>query len=502
MSATTGRVLIVDDNRTSRLKLALAMRNLGYAHEEAEDGSRALERLAQDGFDLVLLDIVMPGLDGFGVLERMKADARLREIPVLVISGMDDDMASVVRAIELGAEDFLPKTFDPVLLRARVSTCIERKKLRDQELDYLRQVEVLAGAAAVMERGMFHPRKLGLEPVAARPDALGRLARVFGDMADQVYERERALQRNIRSLKGGLLLLFVGAIWGLMVPLSRMIALDISDSAGSAFWTNLVGGILCCAWAQRQGRMTWPGRGILGFAALIAAIDAAASILFFVVAGHLPGIVVSIVVALEGFAVFLFAAAIRIEDASARRFAGLALGMAGVVVLLFAREKAEGVSDWVWIGVALSLPLLFATSNLLVALRIPPEIDLTAATGMMLLGSAAFSLPIALASGEFFVLGVDATAGHALILLVGVLTAVADVGYVRLVASTGAVFASQSAYVVTAAGVAWSVLLLGEALSLSSLAALATIIAGLALVGTKREAADMEVQFRRRSRRA
>ena len=141
------RILVVDDSRTSRVKLAAAVRQLGHKAIEAADGEAALSMLSKEGFDAVLLDIVMPGLDGFGVLDAMKRSSRLRDIPVIVVSSLEEDMDSVVRAIELGAEDFLPKDFDPVLLRARLNACLERKRLRDQEVEYLNQVGRLTRAA-------------------------------------------------------------------------------------------------------------------------------------------------------------------------------------------------------------------------------------------------------------------------------------------------------------------------------------------------------------------
>lgn len=133
-------VLVVDDNLTSRMKMSMAAKQLGHMTEGAADGQAALELLADGGFDLVLLDIEMPVLDGYGVLEAMKADARLRDIPVIVISAVED-MSAVVKGIELGAQDFLPKDFDRVLFAARVGACLGQKLLRDQEATYLAQIE-------------------------------------------------------------------------------------------------------------------------------------------------------------------------------------------------------------------------------------------------------------------------------------------------------------------------------------------------------------------------
>lgn len=123
-------ILLVDDDELNRYTLARRLTRDGYANlGMAGNGVEALAALRQDKFDLVLLDIMMPELDGFGVLEAMKMDAALTGIPVIVISA-NDDSANFVRAIELGAVDYLSKPFDPVLLRARVAASLERRRLQ------------------------------------------------------------------------------------------------------------------------------------------------------------------------------------------------------------------------------------------------------------------------------------------------------------------------------------------------------------------------------------
>src|SRR5512143_2164975 len=128
-----GHILVVDDHRTTRLKILLGLKQQGHTITEAENGRQALEKLKADSFDLVLLDIMMPELDGYQVLEQMKQDHALRDVPVIVISAQEE-LESLVHGIELGAEDYLPKSFDPVLLRARIGACLEKKHLRDQEV--------------------------------------------------------------------------------------------------------------------------------------------------------------------------------------------------------------------------------------------------------------------------------------------------------------------------------------------------------------------------------
>jgi diguanylate cyclase (GGDEF)-like protein/PAS domain S-box-containing protein len=123
-------ILIVDDDELNRYTLARRLTRDGFANlGMAANGVEALAALRQDKFDLILLDIMMPELDGFGVLEAMKADKALAGIPVIVISANDDN-AKFVRAIELGAMDYLAKPFDPVLLKARVRSSLERRQLQ------------------------------------------------------------------------------------------------------------------------------------------------------------------------------------------------------------------------------------------------------------------------------------------------------------------------------------------------------------------------------------
>lgn len=137
--ARQGQILVVDDNRMNRLTLGRGVQQQGHAVAMAENGQQALEMIRSSAFDLVLLDIVMPEMDGFQVLEVMKRDPELRGIPVIVISALEE-MESVIRCINIGAEDYLNKPFDPVLLRARINACLEKKWLRDQEQAHLRQL--------------------------------------------------------------------------------------------------------------------------------------------------------------------------------------------------------------------------------------------------------------------------------------------------------------------------------------------------------------------------
>ena len=134
-------LLVVDDNEDNRYTLTRRLTREGYTNiSVAENGRQALEMVKARAFDLVLLDIMMPEVNGYEVLERMKADAQLRHVPVIMISAVGE-MDSVIRCIELGAEDYLPKPFNPTLLRARVGASLEKKRLRDDIVQHVRRME-------------------------------------------------------------------------------------------------------------------------------------------------------------------------------------------------------------------------------------------------------------------------------------------------------------------------------------------------------------------------
>lgn len=186
MTAATSALLIVDDNEDNRYTLMRRLQREGYENlTTATDGQQALELLARQRFDLVLLDVMMPGLNGYEVLERMRADSRLRHIPVIMISAVDE-IDSVIRCIELGAEDYLSKPFNPTLLRARVGASLEKKRLRDEIMDVLNQIEGELQAARQIQLSMV-PTEF-LVPTPDRPvevyATLEPARRVGGDLYD------------------------------------------------------------------------------------------------------------------------------------------------------------------------------------------------------------------------------------------------------------------------------------------------------------------------------
>src|SRR5215218_6513690 len=227
-----GRVLVVDDDRVNRMLLTRSLERQGHRVRCAENGIEALELLHDDPCDVVLLDIVMPELDGVSVLEHVKGDPALQDVPVIMISGVDDT-DSAVRCIEIGADDYLPKPFDPVLLRARISAGLTKKRLHELERERLRGVfarflpesmvdEVLLraggdlrlGGVRLVSTALFADLR-GFTGFAERTppdDVIAVLNRYFGEMSDAVLDN------------GGTLIAFLGD--GLIAVFGAPVACD------------------------------------------------------------------------------------------------------------------------------------------------------------------------------------------------------------------------------------------------------------------------------------
>ncbi len=162
MADPGSRLLIVDDNRVNRLLLSRSVELLGHSATVAENGRTAMEMLRASEFDLMLLDIEMPEVDGFEVLEAVKLDLSLYDLPVIVTSSVEG-VENIVRCIELGAEDYLPKPVKSVLLRARLSSSLEKKRLREEQKTLLSRFATSEVARDLQESGF----KLGGRRVLA-----------------------------------------------------------------------------------------------------------------------------------------------------------------------------------------------------------------------------------------------------------------------------------------------------------------------------------------------
>lgn len=473
------RILVVDDNALNRRKLSLAVKALGHTPEAAEDGAQALEVLRAKAFDAVLLDIVMPGMDGFEVLAALKADAELRDIPVIVISALDDETASVVRAISLGAEDFLPKDFDPVLLQARLGASLAKKRFRDTELAYFRGVERLTRAAEVLEAGTFSPASLELDTLAARNDPLGRLAAVFRGMAAEIYDRELRLKRTVQLFQGSFLVIAVGLVWGLTSGIG-------SNPLGLAVWVNGIAAVFCfavAAWRGKLPRLTGPE--FLFFLAWAVLAGILQRLTTFWVTAHVEAAMLSLIVTLQGFMVFAFVAVTKLERTTPRRLVGLSVGLVGVAIVLWSRFDPGNSEQNGYLIFALALPFLFAVEAIVLAGRRPTHVDTFAAVGLMMGLSAAMLLPVAYLTGDLMALQPTLGRLELMVLLLGIIGAGSLLLAFHLIATAGAVFYSQSAYTMTLAGIVWGMLLLNEELSPVAWAAFAVILVGMYLVEPK-----------------
>ncbi len=153
------RLLVVDDNKVNRLLLTRSLELQGHSIASAENGRVALEMLRREPFDVLLLDMEMPEMDGFQVLEQLVNDRQLRDLPVIVTSSLEG-IANVVRCIELGAEDYLTKPVNPVLLKARIGASLEKKHLRDQQKELVRRFATPEVAQDLQDSGFSLGGKL------------------------------------------------------------------------------------------------------------------------------------------------------------------------------------------------------------------------------------------------------------------------------------------------------------------------------------------------------
>ena len=231
MAETGARLLVADDNKVNRLLLSRSLELQGHRVVTAENGRIALELLGHEAFDLLLLDMEMPEMDGFQVLEHLAGDAQLRDLPVIVTSSLEG-VAHVVRCLELGADDFLHKPVNPVLLKARIDSSLEKKRLRDQQKELVRRFATSEVAQDLQQSGFA----LGGKRVHASvmfADIRGFTALVESQSPEETIELLNTyytLMFDAISGRGGVINQMIGdglmAIFGAPLPLA--------DSCGSA----------------------------------------------------------------------------------------------------------------------------------------------------------------------------------------------------------------------------------------------------------------------------
>ncbi|HLO18101.1 MAG TPA: SpoIIE family protein phosphatase [Anaerolineales bacterium] len=185
MVTQPNHLLVVDDNQVNRMLLIHNLEQQGHCVMAAANGCEALELLQTRQIDLVLLDIEMPEMNGYQVLSTMKRDTQMRHIPVLMVTAVDE-MESAIHCIEMGAEDYLPKPFNPVLLRARISASLDKKHLRDKEQLYLKSLERELEIGREIQAG-FLPKRLPKAPGWEIVASLKSAKEVAGDFYDAFY---------------------------------------------------------------------------------------------------------------------------------------------------------------------------------------------------------------------------------------------------------------------------------------------------------------------------
>lgn len=218
--ASTGSILIVDDYADSRKSLTQLLTVLGHQATAAENGRKALDLLRRQPFDLVLLDVVMPEMDGVSALRQIKSDPQLHEVPIIMVSGLDE-VASVVRCIEEGAEDYLTKPLDPIILTARINAWLERKRLRDAEHRHSQELEdALQELKATQDRLVAHEKLASLGALTAgiaheirnplnfvtnfaqlAVSMVQELRQRFADAAGETAELLDALEQNVAKIE-------------------------------------------------------------------------------------------------------------------------------------------------------------------------------------------------------------------------------------------------------------------------------------------------------------
>jgi len=226
---------------------------------------------------------------------------------------------------------------------------------------------------------------------------------------------------------------------------------------------------------------------VAGLAFLSSVVN---QLLVYWLVAKLPAFVVAIVIVLEGFAVFLFAAVMRVESPRLKRFLGLALGLIGVSAIMVYGDTGAGEGQWLWTVFALLIPATYAAEDLYIAQKQPANIDAMAVYGLALVASCFMLLPLAMGFGDFIPVELLAGKLGVIVILIAVASALAMLLFIYLIRTTGAVFASQSAYATTVSGIGWSIVLLGEYIPLWTWVALGLIIVGLIMVEPKQEAEE------------
>ena len=309
-------------------------------------------------------------------------------------------------------------------------------------------------------------------------------------MAGRSFARERRRRRRLHTLRSALLLVVAGIVLGAAMPLSRMAAELQPHPFGVALWVSAITAVLGLGSAAARGRLPRMTPALVHLSLSWGALNAVAFVLIFWVARHLTGSAFSIVIVCEGFIVFVITALTRVEPVSLKRLAGVAIGFLGVVSLILTDGDSTLGGGSVWLVVALLVPLNFAFEDLLVAARMPPDVDVGAMVGLCMLVSASLLLVPAWLLGDLVPLTLTAGPFELLVLLLALKSLVGMALFMVLMTSAGALFGSQVGYVKALAGIVWSMLVLDESLSPFTWLSFAIILCGLFLVESRKCAGD------------
>ena len=500
------RILIVDDQPTHRKKMALGVSGLGHDVETVSGAAEAMSHMQHNPVDMVLLDIEMPEADGFSVLDWLNQQPALKHIPVIVISAHEDDRSQVIKAIKKGADDFLPKNFPRPVLQARVKAGLLKKQNRDAEIEMAHQVERLTRASELLEQSIYNPKQLRLNSIASGSSSMASFASVFSDMAQRIYDRERRLKHQAQTLRGFGLLLLTGILFGLDAPVAKWLNQFNLSSIGMAIWLSVVVVILTIPRAIYKKELPEPSAYVIGYFLLWGICTTILGDLLLLKASeHVDASVIVIIMVTEVLMVYSYSAIMRLESASVKKVFGVLLGIVGVILAVYAQRSGNGSTSALWALLALGVPLGYAAIDILIATARNVKTTPSTTLGLASVAGIVIMVPIAWVQDDLIPL--NAIPGKAAVGLIvwGILSLVSMLVFVQLTLSAGAIFASQTAYVQTIAGIAFSFFFLQEVLSPGVLGALVIIIIGMLLVEPKREpeeelsAEDLEMLMSRRA---
>ena len=289
---------------------------------------------------------------------------------------------------------------------------------------------------------------------------------------------------TVRTIRPGkivpfAMLVLLGCVWGLVMPLSSMAMARRLEPFALSTAVSAVGALTFLALSLRRGRLQRLTLRELGYFALWALVSVAGQCLLFFVIRYVPSSTISVISILDGLMVFVLAAFFRLEAASPKRLLGLAAGFGGLAVMLGVADPAASPVGAITI-LALGVPLSYAAENLLISSRWPSRVDACLGLGIMQAIATLISGSLVLIAGGS--LSIPPAADRSLVLLICVCVAFANWLLQALVRRSGPVFASQNSYLVTIAGIGWSVLLLGEALPPSFWLGLAAVLLGVFIV--------------------